>query len=795
MNPTERSAKTTKTMVALIVALAALCCVPSLAAAEFSRPFIGQLTNSPTGPSGEAVPLSVGGGITTDADGDVYVGNGADVEEFGASGGFVRQLTGLPTASLAFDDMSGKLEVASGSNPYDEWVATDNSPGLTAGDVYFTRSFAGKAAVTRLNWSGTPEKFTCMAEHAAEYVKGNELSGKPGEHWAFETVQGIAVNSGGGESEGDVYVVNNTVGAFQVDQFTSAGCFVRAFTGAMVPEVDAFTQRLYGVAVDPTTSDVLIEDGGNDVIDEFTYGGAYLGKITGVSGKDQFESLYFGQNDIAVSATGKLYVRVGEEYNHSPTPKKTVVDEFGDSAFYPDVVTGEVTGAQAESATLNGTVNGEGRGLAECRFQYVSEAAFGADDVNAVQTVTLAGATGGTFSLASGAQSTGAEGTGDMVGPAEGSGEVFAGVNVVVDPVASKGTFVAGEEIAGGGFPAGTRIEAVEPGFLVLSSNAGTSGTVALSAASDRITAVHTTSGAFAVGEEIVGAGIPEGTTIVEAEGATIALSADVTASGTGVALSSALPYDASAGQVQLALASLHAIGAGDVKVSEVSGSGGGPYTIDFTGALAHSDVAQLDRGRVRADAGRRESDNRGQERGRRWLGARRRSSVRTGGERAEAGRSESAGPGEGRRAVVGDGVSRSSDRRDRRGRKGRRQGWRSGVVCRSGRAVAGRRVCERGVVVVCDAARRGRSARLGHLLPVRVQRRSGGGRDHGARRSRFGRSWRERGTAGGRPVAGHGVSLLGARLQRCGRSLRGGERVRGRRVLDGAVGSAGAAR
>lgn len=53
----------------------------------------------------------------------------------------------------------------------------------------------------------------------------------------------------------------------------------------------------------------------------------------------------------------------------------------------------------------------------------------------------------------------------------------------------------------------------------------------------------------------------------------------------------SALNYNATASAVQTALRALSTIGAGNVTVS---GSGGGPYTVTFTGALANTNVAAL---------------------------------------------------------------------------------------------------------------------------------------------------------------------------------------------------------
>ncbi len=232
-------------------------------------------------------------------------------------------------------------------------------------------------------------------------------------------------------------------------------------------------------------------------------------------------------------------------------------------------------------------------GLEVCRFEYVSETALKANDINALQTLSLSGASGGGFSLSLDAQSTAAQGTGDLTGPAEGSGESIAGVNDITGLNTTSGTFLAGDQISGAGIPAGTTIQSVHAGTIVLSSEAEASGVVALKAGSDEITGLATTSGLFVEGQEVSGPGIPAGTTIIALDrvAGTLTLSSEITAEGSHVALSSAIPYHPSAAQVSAALESLPAIGSHNVSVT---GSAGGPFTIEFEGARAHTDIPQL---------------------------------------------------------------------------------------------------------------------------------------------------------------------------------------------------------
>ncbi len=607
-------------------------CASTPALAEFSRPYIGQVASTPTGLNGAQVPFGQLAGLTVDPlSGNVYIWGEELADEFNPSDEFIEQLTD-PSNGLVFDDESDRLEnVADGG---DNFAAVDNSTNPTdkaRGDIYFTsvtNSPSGQRGyVRRVDSTGASSPFTCLENgKTPEYIDGaGELAGKPGEIWGeyggdHALTSGIAVDSGGATvaSAGDIYVAIESLGepspatSTHIDEFTSEGCFVRELTEAMVPEripTDSASDSVFypgiaGVAVDPTDGDVLVQawDGsGNEAVDEFSESGEFLGKITGISKTDNFNSgqqTGFTSSGMSVNAEGDLYLVDYEftgEYEEKGQPViRRVVDKFGKGAFYPRAVTGAVSGAHSGTVTLNGVVDGEGHGLEECRFEYVSEAAFKANDVDALQTLSVSGASGGGFSLSLDGQSTAALGTGDLVGPAEGSGDLIEGANVVTGVATSSGTFVVGEEISGAGIPAHTTIQAVRPGVIILSTDASASGSaVALSAASDEITGLDTSSGSFVEGQEILGSGIPAHTTITALNRVvgTLRLSAEVTAGGSGVALSLAIPYDPSAAQVSGALESVPAVGSHNVSVT---GSEGGPFTIEFVGARAHTDIPQL---------------------------------------------------------------------------------------------------------------------------------------------------------------------------------------------------------
>lgn len=167
--------------------------------------------------------------------------------------------------------------------------------------------------------------------------------------------------------------------------------------------------------------------------------------------------------------------------------------------------------------------------------------------------------------------------------------------------------------------------------------NGGATGTGTLANSSTSVTAVATTSKAFAIGQSIAGAGIQAGTTITAVGAGTFTLSKPTTASAaaTGVVLTSAegtgnvaineqqtvtlganttggtftltyttpnpsnttgtttaIPSNASPAGVQTALEALPNVAVGNVAVT---GPAGGPWTVEFRGTrFADTDVSQM---------------------------------------------------------------------------------------------------------------------------------------------------------------------------------------------------------
>jgi hypothetical protein len=290
--------------------------------------------------------------------------------QFAYGGSYIRSLAvnglthhlyvGDPAASLVyiFDNTGAPLGPPLNHNFGDlnVNVATDNSPGASAGDFYVAATSSYEPAwnmVQKFNPSGNPTDFS----GSASYISGNRITGTPS--GPFSSPVNVAV-----DESGSIFVVDQ--GKSVVDEFDSTGAFVQAFTGAGAP--GGFSGNLTGVAVDPTTDDVLVVDDGNKVVDEFSSSGEYLEQLTGTgpSQSTPFGSLVGG--GIAANSSGYVYV----------ADSNGAVDIFTRREAVPKVTYEEVS-ATHTAATLKASIdlNG-GPEITSCIFQYGTTTFYGA---------------------------------------------------------------------------------------------------------------------------------------------------------------------------------------------------------------------------------------------------------------------------------------------------------------------------------------------------------------------------------------------------------------------------------
>jgi|GEM_PF-356723 len=150
-----------------------------------------------------------------------------------------------------------------------------------------------------------------------------------------------------------------------------------------------------------------------------------------------------------------------------------------------------------------------------------------------------------------------AAGSGDLIGPVQGSGNLLRNRVVVRGATPSEGSFAVGQQLTapGGELPPETEIVDVEepdpegnPGVFTLTLDKAPTqnhlGAALVGAASDMVSNAAAESGAFEVGQAIssAGGGIPDGATVVAVEGDKLTLSAPALASEAGAPLSATSP-------------------------------------------------------------------------------------------------------------------------------------------------------------------------------------------------------------------------------------------------------------
>jgi hypothetical protein len=203
----------------------------------------------------------------------------------------------------------------------------------------------------------------------------------------------------------------------------------------------------------------------------------------------------------------------------------------------PLIAGGTASQITATTALISGAVNARGSET-EAAVEYLTEEQFEAAGFTGAALAPAPNLPG--FVTGSGDLSA-ATGSGDTFDTA-GTGNLSAGSNAVTGLSTSSGAFKVGQGISGAGIPAGTEITAVGaggPGTLSLSANASAGGAaVALKAGTNLLTNVITATGAFAPGQSISGTGIPPGTRILAVGEGSLELSADFSANEAAVALS-----------------------------------------------------------------------------------------------------------------------------------------------------------------------------------------------------------------------------------------------------------------
>jgi hypothetical protein len=368
-------------------------------------------------------------GVAVDGEGDVWVIGSrvegeeesartrARLDEFGPSGVYKEtlELSSLGSAGSLAVGSTGTLYVA-GERQVDilsrtgvlekafhpseeaingdlEWetLAVDDSADAldsSAGDLYDLVSSASASSLQKFNAAGEGRDWESFkaSESCHCSVSGNEIFFDSS---ANSRGRGVAVDP----ANGDIWVQAGQA----VFEFSPGGVLIREVTGEEAPGLGEGGQGFHGdgvemagLAVDPTNGDLLVAlslaDGGGaaggqgGAVDEFDSEGAFLGQITEAAGQH-----LSGARGLAVDSDGHVYV-VNRDRN-SGEGSTHVVDEFEAGHFVPGLRPDAATQLELASAVLNGSVDPESElnpekigservGIVDCRFEYVTEAAY-----------------------------------------------------------------------------------------------------------------------------------------------------------------------------------------------------------------------------------------------------------------------------------------------------------------------------------------------------------------------------------------------------------------------------------
>jgi hypothetical protein len=359
--------------------------------------------------------LTKAAAVTTDSYGNVYVAAGPVIHVYGPTG---KELTKIEDPEVVFPLTD--LAVDSTCKVY--VLETDSSP-------------SGKVPYY------TPTPSACPPVDGTQYVSHTPIATSAEFPSGSKVLRGIAVNTSDDPGSKDHVLVTTADFTREYDSAKNGSGFLRCFacdlstlegnkasiavngaTGNVYfgaggvsivdPEGEEILARINGagapegplssgpkVAVEQSNGHVLMFDGGLGAAREYDASGAFVAEFGQFAKNSNTPARIAIDNSCALHdpplteattptceefdpANGSVYVAFENTKEKKPDTFDLTAFEpltYGDT---PLAVTGIATKVGAGNATLNGTVNPRGFELTECKFEYVTEAAFEATGFN-----------------------------------------------------------------------------------------------------------------------------------------------------------------------------------------------------------------------------------------------------------------------------------------------------------------------------------------------------------------------------------------------------------------------------
>ncbi len=183
------------------------------------------------------------------------------------------------------------------------------------------RGLVSVCVVSLCVWVGVLVLSIAPAQAAIGHEFGGSFGGEGSGAGQFKEPSGVAVN----DATGDVYVVDK--GNNRVQEFSAGGAFIAQFDGSAAPTgALSFPSGIAvdnsGDPLDPSAGDVYVIDGSPDAVYKFSESGVYEGQISEAEGGSPFGAL----DGVAVDSTGQLWVY--QASNEIDSFSDALVNEF-----------------------------------------------------------------------------------------------------------------------------------------------------------------------------------------------------------------------------------------------------------------------------------------------------------------------------------------------------------------------------------------------------------------------------------------------------------------------------------